>query len=147
MKRIIVMTTAMSLAVAACVQGSEQGNDATDVAAEVDAVVTGDTETDPGSDTTDTGSDPGTDTPVDIAVDNGPGDTVDAADARKEAAEERLKFAKRSFDRVQKLFGNDATTEDDLDRAELSGPALILLGLAPRQAAEAVETVKEEIAL
>ena len=40
-----------------------------------------------------------------------------------------------------------ATLATDLDQAELSGPALILLGLAPRQAAETVENVKEEIAL
>ena len=38
------------------------------------------------------------------------------------------------------------TLVEDIDAAHLDGPALILLGLAPRNAVAAVETIKEEIA-
>ncbi len=39
------------------------------------------------------------------------------------------------------------TLPQDLDRAAMDGPCLILLGLAPRKAAETLETLTEEIAL
>ena len=35
----------------------------------------------------------------------------------------------------------------DLDAAHLNGPCLILLGLAPRHSAEALTSIKKEIAL
>ena len=40
-----------------------------------------------------------------------------------------------------------ATLVSDLDEAHVNGPALMLLGLAPRQALETLDSVKEEIAL
>ena len=40
-----------------------------------------------------------------------------------------------------------ASVVSDLDETQLDGPALILLGLAPRKAAETIATVTEEIAL